>query len=227
MRLFILLLIAILRTDAFSVSPAGLCNNRLGSTHASRKQCCLNMAIASNYSIPTLPYVDFDESSSYLLQHDELYADNLNGDALLHGGPDNSSQSSNLIENILSSYAGPRVILALVAMLYGTNFPLGAVMNDNLPASAATSSRMVLASLVLSPFLLQLKPSIRKQVLIGGAFVSLGYISQSLALVDTSPALVSFLGSATVLVCPILQWLVDKKPMGIKDAPQTWLVSIL
>jgi hypothetical protein len=31
-------------------------------------------------------------------------------------------------------------------------------MNDNLPASAATSSRMVLASLALSPFLLQLKP---------------------------------------------------------------------
>lgn len=51
-------------------------------------------------------------------------------------------------------------------------------MNDNLPASAATSSRMVLASLVLSPFLLQLKPNLRWQVLIGGGFVSLGYITQ-------------------------------------------------
>ena len=99
------------------------------------------------------------------------------------------------------------------------------IVNDNLPASAATSSRMVLASLVLSPFLLQLKPSLRTQVLIGGSFVSLGYVSQSIALIDTSPALVSFLGSATVLVCPMLQWLVDKKPMGIKEAPQTWMVS--
>ncbi len=131
---------------------------------------------------------------------------------------------STLIESILSTYIGPRVILGLVAVLYGTNFPLGAIMNDNLPASAATSSRMVLASLVLSPFLLQLKPSLRTQVLIGGAFVSMGYISQSVALIDTSPALVSFLGSTTVLVCPILQWLVDKKPMGIKDVPQTWMV---
>jgi len=133
--------------------------------------------------------------------------------------------SSNLIENVLSSYIGPRVVLAMVAILYGTNFPLGAIMNDNLPASAATSSRMVLASLVLFPFLLKLKPSLRTQVLIGGSFVSMGYVSQSIALIDTSPALVSFLGSATVIVCPILQWLVDKKPMGIKDAPQTWMVS--
>ncbi|KAL7550825.1 hypothetical protein ACHAWF_014024 [Thalassiosira exigua] len=138
-----------------------------------------------------------------------------------------SSSSSGPLESVLSSYAGPRAILALVAVLYGTNFPLGAIMNDALPASAATSSRMVLASLVLSPFLVQLKPGLRSQVLLGGAFVSLGYVSQSLALVDTSPALVSFLGSATVLVCPILQWLVDKKPMGIKDAPQTWLAAFL
>ena len=134
---------------------------------------------------------------------------------------------SSLIESVLSTYAGPRVILALVAILYGTNFPLGAIMNDNLPASAATSSRMVLASLVLSPFLFQLKPSLRGQVLVGGAFVSMGYISQSVALIDTSPALVSFLGSATVLVCPFLQWLIDKKPMGMKDAPQTWLAAAL
>lgn len=133
---------------------------------------------------------------------------------------------STFFEGILSTYIGPRIILGLVAVLYGTNFPLGAIMNDNLPASAATSSRMVLASLALSPFLLQLKPSLRTQVFIGGAFVSMGYISQSVALIDTSPALVSFLGSTTVLVCPILQWLVDKKPMGIKDVPQTWMVCL-
>ena len=100
-------------------------------------------------------------------------------------------------------------------------------MNDNLPASAATSGRMVLASLVLSPFLFQLKPDLRSHVLIGGSFVSLGYISQSIALIDTSPAIVSFLGSATVIVCPLLQWLLDKKRMGWKDAPQTWLAAIL
>lgn len=100
-------------------------------------------------------------------------------------------------------------------------------MNDNLPASAATSGRMVLAAVVLSPFLVQLKPNLRPSVLLGGAFVSLGYVSQSIALIDTSPATVSFLGSCTVLVCPLLQWLVNKKPMSIKDAPQTWLAAFL
>lgn len=142
---------------------------------------------------------------------------------------DTSSQEadSSFIETVLSSYIGPRVVLALVAILYGTNFPLGALMADNLPASAATSDRMVLATIVLSPFLFQLKPTLQKEVLIGGSFVAIGYVSQSIALVDTSPALVSFLGSATVLVCPLLQWAIDKKPMGIKEAPQTWLAALL
>lgn len=87
-------------------------------------------------------------------------------------------QEDGFVEGILSSYIGPRFILAAVALLYGTNFSLGALMNENLPASAATSGRMVLASIVLSPFLLQLKPSLRWQVLICGAFVSLGYVTQ-------------------------------------------------
>ena len=138
------------------------------------------------------------------------------------------TQNSNaLVERILSSYVGPRLILALVAILYGTNFSLGALMNDNLPASAATSGRMLLAALVLSPFLFQLKPNLRSSVLIGGSFVSLGYVSQSIALIDTSPATVSFLGSCTVLVCPLLQWIVNKKPMSFKDAPQTWIAAFL
>eukprot|EP00574_Skeletonema_japonicum_P007750 CAMPEP_0201725098 /NCGR_PEP_ID=MMETSP0593-20130828/8595_1 /ASSEMBLY_ACC=CAM_ASM_000672 /TAXON_ID=267983 /ORGANISM="Skeletonema japonicum, Strain CCMP2506" /LENGTH=453 /DNA_ID=CAMNT_0048216419 /DNA_START=109 /DNA_END=1470 /DNA_ORIENTATION=+ len=137
------------------------------------------------------------------------------------------THNSALVERVLNSYIGPRAILALVAILYGTNFSLGALMNDNLPASAATSGRMVLAAMVLSPFLLQLKPNLRSSVFLGGAFVSLGYVSQSIALIDTSPATVSFLGSCTVLVCPLLQWIVNKKQMGIKDAPQTWLAAFL
>eukprot|EP00956_Cyclotella_meneghiniana_P034739 scaffold107925_cov43-Cyclotella_meneghiniana.AAC.2 len=74
-------------------------------------------------------------------------------------------QEDGFVEGILSSYIGPRFILAAVALLYGTNFSLGALMNENLPASAATSGRM-------------LKPSLRWQVLICGAFVSLGYVTQ-------------------------------------------------
>jgi len=45
--------------------------------------------------------------------------------------------------------------------------------------------------------------------------------------VDVSPATVAFLGAATVIVCPALEALVDKKPMGIKDQPQKWLAALL
>lgn len=240
----LLLLVAALTSDAFSIASVRLCNHggpSLGRFSASRS--CMNMVNTaiipeSNYSATALPF--FEDSAADLQLNTDLYIDNVRVDA--NDGPpcveaglveyctaDNSphQSQSNFIENILSSYVGPRVVLALVAILYGTNFPLGAIMNQNLPASAATSSRMVLASIALFPFLLQLKPSLRIQVLIGGAFVSLGYISQSVALIDTSPATVSFLGAATVIVCPILQWVVDKKPMSIKDAPQTWLAAFL
>merc|ERR1711935_951856 len=34
-------------------------------------------------------------------------------------------------------------------------------------------------------------------------------------------------GAATVIWCPFLEWLVDKKPMTIADRPQTWLAGTL
>jgi drug/metabolite transporter (DMT)-like permease len=52
-------------------------------------------------------------------------------------------------------------------------------------------------------------------------------VTQSLALVTVSPATVSFLGAAVVLVCPTLDAIVDKKPMGVQQAPQTWLAAAL
>jgi len=123
-------------------------------------------------------------------------------------------------------YLWPRALLLVCSVLYGTNFPLGRLMNDALPASAATSTRMLLASLALSPFLLQLKPNLRSTAAVCGTFTALGYISQSIALVDTPAATVSFLGALVVIVCPALAVLVDKKKMGFADAPQTWIAAI-
>jgi drug/metabolite transporter (DMT)-like permease len=134
---------------------------------------------------------------------------------------------SNMLEDLLSSYWGPRILLAAVACLYGTNFPLGSIMDHALPASAATSARFVLASLALSPFVVRLHKDLIPVCLLAGCFTGMGYVAQSLALVDTSPATVSFLGAVTVVWCPFLEWLVDKKPMGIRDRPQTWIAAIL
>lgn len=134
--------------------------------------------------------------------------------------------NSVVVPGFTVAYIWPRALLLICSVLYGTNFPLGRLMNDAMPASAATSSRMVLASIALSPFLFQLKPSLRKSAAICGTFTALGYISQSIALVDTPAATVSFLGALVVIVCPALAVAVDKKKLGFADAPQTWIAAI-
>ena len=52
-----------------------------------------------------------------------------------------------------------------------------------------------------------------------GAFTALGYISQSIALVDTSAATVSFLGALIVVWNPLLEAFVDKRSKGFDQAP--------
>jgi drug/metabolite transporter (DMT)-like permease len=138
---------------------------------------------------------------------------------------DPSEQS--LVDKVINSYLGPRLLLAIAAILYGTNFPLGVIMNESMNPSSSTCARTVLAALALSPFLLKLNPKFSGSALLCGCFTALGYTTQSLALIDVSPATVAFLGAATVIVCPTLEAFVDKKPMGLREAPQTWLAAIL
>ena len=125
------------------------------------------------------------------------------------------------------AFLWPRGLLLFSSVLYGTNFPLGRVMNEALPASAATSARMLFAAVALSPFLLQLSPSLRRTGVLCGCFTALGYVTQSLALVDTPAATVAFLGALTVVVCPALAVMVDGKQLGLIEAPQVWLAAAL
>ena len=97
------------------------------------------------------------------------------------------------------AFVWPRALLLVCSVLYGTNFPLGRLMNDALPPSAATSARLLLATIALSPFLLKLKPNLRGTAALCGTFTALGYVSQSIALVDTPAATVSFLGALVVI----------------------------
>lgn len=121
----------------------------------------------------------------------------------------------------------PSLLLLGCSVLYGTNFALGRLMNDALPASASTSARMLIAALALSPFLLQLKPNLRSRALLCGCFTALGYISQSISLVDTPAATVAFLGALTVVICPLLGGIFDGRQLGFKDAPITWIAATL
>ena len=122
----------------------------------------------------------------------------------------------------------PKALLLGSSVLYGTNFALGRLMNDALPAAASTSARFVLAGVALFPFLLRLAPNLRRDALICGCFTALGYVTQSLALVDTPAATVAFLGALTVVVCPTCAFLVEKRTdLGFRDAPQVWVAAIL
>ncbi|KAL3935335.1 MAG: hypothetical protein SGARI_003019 [Bacillariaceae sp.] len=127
----------------------------------------------------------------------------------------------------MSSFLGYRLLLAAVACVYGTNFPLGSILDQSLPPSAASSARFFIAAVALSPFVCQLKKELIAPALLGGSFTAMGYISQSLALADTSPATVSFLGASTVIIVPLLELLVHKKSLSWKERPQVWIAGML
>eukprot|EP00980_Cylindrotheca_fusiformis_P016954 scaffold5159_cov112-Cylindrotheca_fusiformis.AAC.8 len=170
-----------------------------------------------------------DEAFSHFEEEAALFSDplSLESGGILQEPQANKSSLPPLVDRCMNSYWGPRLLLGAVACLYGTNFPLGSIMDHALPASAATSARFVLAGLALSPFLLKIQKDLIAPALLAGCFSSAGYIAQSLSLVDTSPATVSFLGAVTVIWCPFLEWMVDKKPMGLQERPQTWMAATL
>mmetsp|Transcript_25175 Transcript_25175/g.51326 ORF Transcript_25175/g.51326 Transcript_25175/m.51326 type:complete len:476 (-) Transcript_25175:164-1591(-) len=135
--------------------------------------------------------------------------------------------TKSLFDRFLDTYLGPRALLAVGSLIYATNFPLVALLDESLPPSAATSARTALAGLALLPFLPKLDRSLTSAALAGGFCAGVAIISQAMSLVDTSPATVAFLGAATVIVCPALQFLFDGRPMSPRDAPQTWLAGLL
>jgi drug/metabolite transporter (DMT)-like permease len=132
-----------------------------------------------------------------------------------------------MVTQLLDTYWGPRIVLLLCAMIYSTNFALGSIMNEALPAAAVTASRMTFATMALLPFLPNIQSKFIVRSILTGVCAAVGYVTQSIALTDTDPARVSFLGAATVLWLPILEATIDKVPMSITEAPQTWLAAIL
>ena len=134
----------------------------------------------------------------------------------LHGPSDEKALNSELL------FKG---LLLVVAIGYGSNFPVGRLMNEDLPASAVTSGRFALAAIALSPFIPRLKPALIGPALLTGLCDSLGYCAQSIALVDTPAAKVSFLGALTVVIVPCLEAAFDGRRLGFVSAPQVWLAA--
>ena len=113
-----------------------------------------------------------------------------------------------------AEWATPRAALLAIAAGYGTNFAAGAFLNAAAPAAAATSARFLVAAAALAPHLARLPRELAGPVLLCGACDALGYVAQSVALVDTPPATVSLLGALTVVVAPARAFAVDGERPG-------------
>lgn len=96
--------------------------------------------------------------------------------------------NESVMDSFLSSYLGPRLLLAVVCILYGTNFALSSYMNQHLPPSAVAADRFFLASLILCPFLFRLRPKLALPALGSGVLCSIGFVSQSISLYLGTPA---------------------------------------
>lgn len=238
------------RAECFSPSAYSTASQRISSNNNNRKAVILH-EIVTDADTETTQDETISDPASVVFYDDLLDPDNptgvvcARGVCVLHdddydfsapppgssdaGSLDTATESKqeSIVDKFLHSWIGPRLMLAFASILYGTNFPLGAMMNESLPPSAATSARMLLASVALSPFLFKLEKSLAPKALLCGCFTALGYITQSLSLVDTSPAKVAFIGAATVIVCPALEVIVNKKNMSITNQPQTWLAATL
>ena len=120
-----------------------------------------------------------------------------------------------------------KALLLGVAIGYGTNFPVGRMMNGALPASATTSGRFALAAVGLAPFVPRLHRDLVLPALLTGLCDAIGYCAQSVALTDSPAAKVSLLGALTVVVVPCLEAAFDGRRLGFWSAPQTWMAAVL
>lgn len=99
-------------------------------------------------------------------------------------------------------------------MIYGSNFAFGQLLLESAPASVVSGLRFSLAGLALSPFLARLDPELIKPGVLVGLLLAFGYIGQSIALTTVAAGKVGFFCALSVLVCPILEVIFDKKKIS-------------
>lgn len=116
----------------------------------------------------------------------------------------------------------PRALLLACSVSYGANFPAGKIAYEAVDPAVASCLRFALASIVLSPFLLQAPRGLVRPAIVCGLFTSFGYVGQAIALQTASAAEVGFICSLAVVVCPLLD-LLD----GMRIPWQSWAAAAL
>jgi drug/metabolite transporter (DMT)-like permease len=125
-----------------------------------------------------------------------------------------------------------RALLATVAALYGTNYASVKTLDELVgSSSAAASLRFALALAVAAPIAASVfaqRPrlaswSVARDGAEVGCWFWLGYATQAVALETSSAGLQGFLMSLAVVVCPLLEALIDRKT----QPPRVWLAAAL
>ena len=116
----------------------------------------------------------------------------------------------------------PRALLLVCSVIYGSNFPAGKIMCETIDPSVASCLRFSLATIALSPFLIQTPRALVWPAIECGLFTSFGYVGQAIALQTSSAASVGFICSLAVVVCPLLD-LLDGKQIPW----QSWAAAVL
>lgn len=133
---------------------------------------------------------------------------------------DSSLDNENSEEESELSIWAARGILLLVAMIWATNFPAVKYLETlcfhppcNHPPSEFALARFGVAGVVCLPLLI----SQRKDIILAGfecgLFITLGYITQAVALSSISAGKCAFICSLTVVVVPLLSALLEGKPI--------------
>ena len=118
------------------------------------------------------------------------------------------------------------LLMLLVAILWGTNFPaVKATIEAGLPTSAAAAMRFSIAAVALLPLLRDFDELDRDLVWGGlecGCWIALGYVAQALALGDLQAGAVAFLASLQVVFVPLVL-----TAMGGRFTPRLALAAFL
>ena len=121
--------------------------------------------------------------------------------------------------NELSIWAA-RGILLIVAMIWATNFPAVKYLETlcfnppcNHPPSQFALARFGVAALVCLPLLIRQRWDVILAGFECGLFITLGYITQAVALSSISAGKCAFICSLTVVVVPLLSAVLEGKPI--------------
>jgi drug/metabolite transporter (DMT)-like permease len=145
-----------------------------------------------------------------------------------------------------------RWLLVAAAALYGTNFSVVKLLNDEMPVGISTSLRFGLAALATLPWLVQgFLPKLnlkandfdRSEIQLGiarsdqefsrrvkatmygleiGLWNSIGYVAQAVGLETTLASESAFLCSMAVVIVPLLDWIAGKRLL-----PRQWVGALM